>query len=69
MKVKVLRAFLVKGEAQPVGKVIDLPDAVAIELRFIGKVETVPDAKPAAPRGPMKAAASALVSGATHSEE
>lgn len=63
MKVKVVRAFLHKGEVQSVGTVLDLPDALAAELRQVGKVQPVSD-KPAAARGPMKAASSALVSGA-----
>lgn len=63
MKVKVLRAFLVRGEVQQVGKELDLADQFAVEMLQIGKVERVGN-KPAAAAGPMKSEASALVSGA-----
>ena len=45
MKVKVLRAFLIGGLVQPVGKVFDLPDGLAREMWAVGKVEptTVPE--------------------------
>jgi hypothetical protein len=62
MKVKVLRAFLVKGEVQQVGKELDLADQFAVEMLQIGKVERV-GAKPATAPGPMKSEASPLVAG------
>lgn len=68
MKVKVLRAFLVKGEAQAVGAEIELPDRLAAELIHVGKVEPAAAGKPAA-KAPMKSAASPLVAGAAPQQE
>lgn len=63
MKVKVTRAFLVKGEAQAVGTEVDLPDQVARELLWIGKVEHVGQPQPPR-RGPATTTtAGALVAG------
>ena len=57
MRCKVLRAFLHRGKAQPVGSVIDLPKSVAIELRHIGKLEILPDAPSVPPVAPPAAPA------------
>lgn len=66
MKCKVLRAFLIKGEVQQVGKELDLAEQFAAEMLQLGKVERV-GGKPAA-AGPMKSESSALVSGAKPKE-
>lgn len=70
MKVKVTRAFLLKGVRQDVDKVIELDDRLARELVACNKVERAPDDKPAGKRaGPMTTPASALVAGAKPKDE
>ena len=49
IKVRVLRAFLIKGEVQKVGASLDMPRALALELRSLNKVEFVKD-EPAKPK-------------------
>jgi hypothetical protein len=45
MKVKVLRNFLIAGEVQKVGKVIEVSNALGTELIFANKVEKSADGK------------------------
>lgn len=66
MKVKVLRAFLIKGEAQKVGDEIDVSDALAAEMLQVGKIERVAPKPPV--KGPMKSVGSALVAGSQKKE-
>jgi hypothetical protein len=67
-KVKVLRAFLIKGEVQAVSSLIEVSDNFALELIHMGKVERV-DATPAK-RGPMTTkSAGQLVDGATKGKQ
>lgn len=69
MKVKVIRAFLVKGQAQPVGSEVELDDRFALEMLHVGKVQRAGD-KPAGKRaGPMTTPASGLVAGAPKKED
>ena len=70
MKIKVLRAFLIKGERQEVGSEIETGDGFALELIHVGRAERV-DKKSPARKGPMTTASSpALVAGAvTHEKE
>jgi hypothetical protein len=81
MKVKVLRAFLLRGEVQPVDAVIDVPDPFGIEMLFIGKVARVPGepvervlapntaAQANPPKKPMTTANTPLVAGKTVKKE
>lgn len=63
-KVKVIRAFLVKGERQEPGKVVEVSDALAAELIQQGRAEPAGEKSPAK-RGPMStASAPTLVGGA-----
>lgn len=41
IKVKVIRAFYLNGEAQPVGRILDLPKPQAVEMIAYGKAELV----------------------------
>lgn len=50
--VKVTRAFLIGGERQEVGSVVEVSDAFAAELVQVGKAEPV-GTKPVGKRGPM----------------
>ncbi len=45
MKVKVLRNFLIAGEVQKEGKVIDVPNALGQELIFANKAEKAAEGK------------------------
>lgn len=47
VKVKVLRAFLIKGVRQEVNKEFDMDKRLALELRAMNKVEFVKAAEPA----------------------
>lgn len=49
VKVRVLRAFLIKAEVQKVDTRLDLPRSLALELRSLNKVEFVKD-EPAKPK-------------------
>lgn len=46
MKVKVLRAFYIKGEPHAVGSVLDLDRPLVVELVALGKAEVIADAAP-----------------------
>ena len=59
MKVKVTRAFLMGGAVQDVGKVLDVPDKLARELRSLGKAE--PEQDLPAQSGPMTTETAAVV--------
>ena len=64
MEIRVIRAFLHKGERQEVGSVIEVHDGLAAELIHGNRAERAGDA-PAASPGPMTTdAAPQLVSGA-----
>jgi hypothetical protein len=52
MRIKVLRAFLLRGEVQPVGSEIEVSDAFGREICFGNKAERVSGA-PLAQPGPM----------------
>jgi hypothetical protein len=52
MRVKVLRAFCIRGERQEPGKEIEVADHLVVELVFLGKAERV-GAVASAPAGPM----------------
>lgn len=43
-KIKVLRAFFYKGVVQPVGKVLEYPESLAVEAISMRKAERVVDA-------------------------
>ena len=56
VKVRVLRAFLIKGEVQKVGALIpEMPRALAAELRSLNKVEFVKDEPPKPKKEPSNA--------------
>lgn len=69
MKVKVIRAFLLKGERQEVGSVVEVKDSLAAELIHNLRAERVGDT-PAAPPGPMTTqSAHQLIDGAKPSRK
>jgi hypothetical protein len=41
VKIKVMRAFLHKGERQEIGKMLEVSDGLGIELIFNGRAERV----------------------------
>lgn len=45
MKIKVLRNFLIAGEVQKTGQVIDVPNALGQELIFANKAEKAAEGK------------------------
>ena len=64
MKISVLRAFLLKGERQEIGTVVEVAASLAAELIHNRRAERAGDA-PAAPPGPMTTASvPELVTGA-----
>jgi hypothetical protein len=79
MKVKVLRAFLVGGEVQPIGAEIEVSAPFAAEMAFIGKVARIPGEAPVLaantaaqanpPKKPMTTANTPLVAGKTVKKE
>lgn len=63
MKIRVIRAFLIKGERQEVGSVVEVGDNFGSEMVYTGRAERA-DKAPAARSGPMSTAtASELVDG------
>ena len=54
MKVRVLRPFWLNGEPRAIGAVVDVPDALGLEVVYGGKAERVkdPPAEPAAEKQP-----------------
>ena len=66
-KVKVTRAFLLAGERQEVGKVVEVSDALAAELIQVGKAESAGD-KPAGRRGPVTTTSAPALVGLTNKE-
>jgi hypothetical protein len=67
-KVKVIRCFLIRGEAQAPGTVVEVGDGLAAELVQNGKAELAGD-KPAAKRGPMTTTSAPALAGKVESEE